>query len=106
MAIDLNIFSPVLSAFAQDSRITVWHMAILWAMIQLSEIKELQTPFGVSRRKIMDLAHIRSLMTYHKCIRELQQYGYIRYTPSYHPAFGSEVQILVGNEMEPSAFSS
>jgi hypothetical protein len=37
----------------------------------------------------MAFSKIASIATYHKCIRELDEYGYIHYQPSFHPAKGS-----------------
>lgn len=39
----------------------------------------------------MRLAHISSIVTYHKCIKDLEMLGYIHYHPSYHPSLGSKV---------------
>ncbi|MCD8741975.1 hypothetical protein LT679_15280 [Mucilaginibacter roseus] len=39
----------------------------------------------------MAYSKIVSIATYHKCIRELDAYGYISYQPSYHPKLGSQV---------------
>jgi hypothetical protein len=45
----------------------------------------------VTRRELMAFSKIASVATYHKCIRELDAFGYIRYYPSYHPKLGSQV---------------
>ncbi|SDF16047.1 hypothetical protein SAMN05216464_113159 [Mucilaginibacter pineti] len=50
--------------------------------------------FTVSRSALMKLSHIRSYMTYHKCIGQLRDFGYISYLPSYHPARGSAIVML------------
>lgn len=34
-----------------------------------------------------------SSRTYYKCLRELDKYGYIKYRPSFDPAFGSIVSL-------------
>ena len=39
----------------------------------------------------MGLSKVGSKTTYHKCMKELQQYGYLQYDPSYHPLRGSWV---------------
>jgi hypothetical protein len=39
----------------------------------------------------MAFSKVASIATYHKCIKELDEYGYIRYQPSYHPKLGSQV---------------
>ena len=46
-----------------------------------------------SRKKVMQLSH-SSIVSYHKCIKDLEQYGYIEYIPSYHPALGRKVYLL------------
>jgi hypothetical protein len=43
----------------------------------------------------MHAAHIRSIATYHKIIRDLQAFGYLDYWPSYHPVKGSLVSLKV-----------
>jgi hypothetical protein len=50
-----------------------------------------QNPFSVSRYKLMQLAHLKSKVTYHKCIGQLRDFGYIQYAPSYHPRLGSQI---------------
>jgi hypothetical protein len=34
----------------------------------------------------MDIAKISGVAAYHKCIKDLHQFGYIQYVPSYNPA--------------------
>ncbi|TSD66374.1 hypothetical protein FFF34_002940 [Inquilinus sp. KBS0705] len=45
---------------------------------------KLTLPVKVIRKDLMRLAHINSIATYHKCIKELVNYGYIAYTPSFN----------------------
>ena len=42
----------------------------------------------------MGISKISSYATYHKCIKQLHNYGYIRYSPSYNPMRGSWVYML------------
>ena len=91
---DSNIYRDLLVTLSTDKRITVWHMAALFAIVQLSDCKDITEPIFISRKKIMALSHINNFVTYHKCIKELQQFGYIQYYPSYHPAIGSKVHLL------------
>jgi len=51
-------------------------------------------PISVTRKEIMRLAHIGSIATYHKCVKELQEFGYMRYCPSYNPSLGSQINVL------------
>lgn len=91
---DLNVFKTYLKILVQDERITVWHMAMIFGIMQLATSVDLHAPIYISRKKVMQLSHINNFMTYHKCIKELQQFGYIDYCPSYHPAYGSKVHLL------------
>ncbi|MEO6522483.1 MAG: hypothetical protein ABIN91_12440 [Mucilaginibacter sp.] len=54
-----------------------------------------KNPLQVSQLRLMELSSIQSIVTYHKCIRQLQEFGYIDYFPSYHPVFGSQICLLL-----------
>ncbi|WP_230392497.1 hypothetical protein [Flavobacterium sp. LC2016-01] len=41
----------------------------------------------------MELSHVNTLPTYHKYFKQLQDLGYIKYSPSYHPGYKSEVKL-------------
>ncbi|HEY9002070.1 MAG TPA: hypothetical protein VIM89_12005 [Mucilaginibacter sp.] len=71
-----------------------WALAILvYARLFLSHGSEtiFKTHFLFRGSVLMDYSRIASKATYHKCIRDLDGYGYIRYQPSYHPKKGSLV---------------
>ena len=67
--------------------------AVFLAMLQLWKEQKYSNPFQISRRKIMKLAGIKSIVTYHTCISELKDRGMVEYKPSYHPRMGSEVRL-------------
>ena len=50
-------------------------------------------PISITGREVMKLSHIGSLPIYHKYMKELIAFGYIKYLPSYHPILGSHVWI-------------
>ena len=76
-----------------DERITVWHLSLLMTLLYYWEAEGACNPTSITRRKVMNLSHIHSLPTYHKYMRELVLFGYIRYVPSYHPLLGSLVYL-------------
>ncbi|OKL42086.1 hypothetical protein [Pontibacter flavimaris] len=49
--------------------------------------------FRVNRKEVMAWARIRSRTTYHRCLRELDRWGYLYYLPSYDPSSKSLVCI-------------
>ena len=77
-----------------DARLNVWHFALLTAILLLGIKQHQSKVINVSRSKLMALSHIQTLPTYHKYFKELQQLGIIKYTPSYHPGYKSEVEFL------------
>lgn len=68
------------------------HMSLYFVLYDLWLQGGRLNPFRISRRKVMRPAKV-SIATYHKCMSELNQYGYITYSPSYHPAIGSMVHL-------------
>lgn len=84
-----------LAIIEKDSRLNVWHFALLSAILYLGYRQGQKRTIQVSRSKIMALAHIHTLPTYHKYFKQLQEMEYIRYRPSYHPGYRSEVEITI-----------
>ncbi|SFB49927.1 hypothetical protein [Algoriphagus aquimarinus] len=68
-------------------------VSVFLAMLQLWKEQKRCNPFQISRRKIMKLSGVKSIVTYHKCISELTDRGLVEYRPSYHPWMGSEVRL-------------
>lgn len=84
-----------LDVFEKDSRLNVWHFALLSAILYLGYRQNQKDTISVSRSKIMALAHIGTFPTFHKYFKELEVLGYIKYTPSYHPGYRSKVELLI-----------
>ncbi len=77
----------------KESDIQPTRVAVFLAMLQLWKEQKRCNPFQISRRKIMKLSGVKSIVTYHKCISELINRGFVEYRPSYHPRMGSEVRL-------------
>lgn len=75
-----------------DERVTSWHLSICIAVLFLSQGSPTDY-ISTSRKQLMVLSKIRSIVTYHKCIRDLVAFGYIAYEPSYHPLRGSSIKL-------------
>lgn len=82
----------------EDSNISPSHLAIYNALLFIwSEQK--QMPIFITRKIIMYLAHIRGKATYQKCIRDLNNYHYLIYKPSFDPAGKSLIYLNLGSEL-------
>lgn len=83
----------VIKKATEDHRLTVSHMALLFAIIILCRRENGYRSIQTSRKILMSKSHIGSLPTYHKCIKELVLFKYVNYFPTYHPRLGSRIQI-------------
>jgi hypothetical protein len=82
----------------EDPRIGPMHISLAVAIIRLWSVQGFSNPVDVSARKLMPRAKIGGSGPYHKTIRQLDEYGYIRYEPSYNPEVPSRVYLEVGEE--------
>lgn len=82
-----------LSMYINDPKLNVWHLSLLTAILGLAYRQGQRRRIKVSRSKIMELSHVNTLPTYHKYFKQLQDLGYVKYTPSYHPGYKSEVKL-------------
>ena len=78
---------------SNDARLLPSHISLFMAMFYYSPDHPGET-FQVCRRKLMRFSRIKSIATYHKCLKDLQEYGYIDYQPSYDPYRASSVALL------------
>jgi hypothetical protein len=89
-------YNHIFESMEKDIRINVWHLALILAILRLAYLQDNFTTIRVSRSVLMRLSHIRTFPTYHKYFKELQEFGYITYSPSYHPGFRSTITLNIG----------
>ncbi len=82
------------SAIKGDHRIGTTHISLYMALFQFYNLNRLENPIQITRTAVMEVAKISGLATYHKCMRDLVEFGYIQYEPSYNPAINSQVRLL------------
>jgi hypothetical protein len=75
----------------QDHSINPTHMSLYITLFQYWNINRFQNPISITREEVMSISKICSTATYHKCMRELNEKGYIKYEPSFNPFKGSMV---------------
>lgn len=89
-----NSLSDFFEAVRSDGRISTTHISIYAALLQYRKQQGFINPIQVFSREIMDIAKISSSITYHRCVRALSDYGYIKYEPSYNRKKGSRVYFV------------
>jgi hypothetical protein len=85
----LVAYQSALSSIAKNTTLLATHVSLYAALFASWQDCGYTCPFNVNRRQLMTFAKIASIATYHKCIKELDSLGYIKYLPSYHPKKGS-----------------
>ncbi|SEM70008.1 hypothetical protein SAMN05192574_101515 [Mucilaginibacter gossypiicola] len=91
---ELAGFASLLKQMEKDNRLLPTHLSLFTGLFVCWQRNGFISPFSVTRKILMAFSKIASIATYHKCIRELNECGYIRYQPSYHPKQGSLVYWL------------
>ena len=61
----------------QDNSISPTHISLYLALFQRWNLNRFKNPIIISREEMMATAKIKSKATYHKCMRELNEKGYI-----------------------------
>ena len=77
----------------EDPRIGPSHISLFVAIMRCYKKQDYQLPLSIFSRDLMKQAKISACGTYHKCMRDLKELGYIQYIPSYNPVLGSLVYI-------------
>lgn len=94
----VSILDRFLKLVKTDPRISPAHISLYISILQ-SYVAQGDLQVQVQRDLIIEQAKI-SASTYHRCINQLHDYGYIDYTPSFDPKKVSTATISVGMKTE------
>lgn len=89
----LQPLSDFFAAIERDPRISVTHIGIYAALLQHWKTHACTDPVQAFSHQIMRIAKISAPATYHKCIRDLDAFGYIRYEPSFKRNQASKIYV-------------
>lgn len=85
-----------------DHSLNPTHISLYIALFQFWNLNRFQNPISITRDEVMRISKICSKATYHKCMRELHEKGYVIYEPSYNPFRGSLVHMVnLSHELKP-----
>lgn len=77
----------------EDHRLHSSHIALYLALFQYWNLNRFKNPITTYREELIRLSKIGSANTYTRCIKELDQWDYIRYESSFNPMVGSQVHL-------------
>lgn len=92
----MDVFQPLADFYdtiGEDARIRVTHISLYVALLHRWNLNGGRNPVVITREGLMRAAKISARQTYNKCLRELHEYGYIKYLPSSSPSSGSFVYL-------------
>ncbi len=75
----------------QDERLGPWHISLYYALFHCWNDNQRTNPISINRQEVMSLSKIGSVNTYTKALKQLHEWGYILYEPSYNRWLGSKV---------------
>ncbi len=81
---ELKPLSNFFAAIANDPHINTTHICLYMGLLQFWTLHNCTNPVSIFSYEVMKLCKISGCATYPKCIKELSDYGYIRYIPSYY----------------------
>lgn len=85
--------NEALERFHDDIRIKQGHITLYMAFFQKWNREFFKSTLTVNRELIMERAKIKSKTTYHNYLKDLNDWGYLHYFPSFHPARGSRIKM-------------
>jgi replication initiation and membrane attachment protein DnaB len=91
--VEIKELTSFYEAIRDDPRIGTTHISLYMALFQLYNMNGFKNPININRRQVMAIAKISGLATFHKCIKHLDEFGYIQYLPSYDSMVGSVVYL-------------
>lgn len=83
-----------LSAIEKDPRITTAHISVYVSLWKKWRDNGANGPLSFFRADLTELCKISSYNTYFRVLKQLHEYGYIKYIPSYNHFIGSRVHFI------------
>lgn len=99
--------SSVLEVIADDNRLNTSHVSLYVALFQIWNQHRFENPISINRSDTMRISKIGSRVTYHRCLKNLAEWNYIKYFPSHNPMKGSLINMYnFGTTSEPTSGTS
>ena len=103
--------NAVFQKFYADKRLNTTHVSLYMALFQFWNLNRFREEFYIDRQEVMELSKIGSTATYHRCLKQMDSWNYLKYFPSHNPYKGSKIKLFnfgttseqVVNEFETSS---
>lgn len=91
----IKLLNAAFEKFFLDDRLKPNHISLYMALFQEWNCNRFAEAFNVNRRDLMTTSKIGSKSSYHRCIRDLDEWKYLSYFPSNSPYKGSKIKMSV-----------
>jgi hypothetical protein len=91
----IKLLNAVYGKFFEDDRLNATHISLYMALFQEWNCSRFATDFYINRYDVMRASKISSKTSYHRCLKELDSWGYIKYLPSHNPYKSSKVKMII-----------
>jgi hypothetical protein len=86
-----------------DNRLSAFHVSMYLGLFQLWNKNRFSNPIEITRKELMLLSRIGSTHTYYKTLKDLNQWGYIKYIPSKSPLKNSYIHLSISDTSSAQA---
>lgn len=90
----VSIYLAFFTRSTTDSRLGPIHIAVYTAIFEIWIKKGCVTPVTLFSSEVLPVAKLSTRMTYHRILKELGDYGYLLYTPSFNKYRGSKIILI------------
>lgn len=89
---EMELMVKFIISAKEDPRIGMSHISLYAALVTLPQIRK-EHPLCVFARDVMPYCKLYSRATYNRTLRQLHEFGYIKYVPSYNHFLGSLIYL-------------
>ncbi len=86
--------NAVFQKFYADKRLNTTHVSLYMALFQFWNLNRFREEFYIDRQEVMELSKIGSTATYHRCLKQMDSWNYLKYMPSHNPYKGSKIKLF------------
>ena len=98
MKMSVMELQPLIIGFMSEAQsnpqMTAYHTSVYFALVHVALKSGGDHLFSAFSRDVLPFTKLLRPGTYHRIMRELDQFGLIRYTPSRSPLLGSLIELL------------
>ena len=87
--------TSAIEKISKETELNPSHVSLYLALFHHWNINRFVNPISINRSEMMNVSKIGSKSTYHKCLKELHEKGFIVYHPSYNPLKGSLIDMTI-----------